>query len=128
MDTMPHPNSVPLREVVAEIQRLYGEAVDPVASRFAFERRPGAGEIKGGLEELILTTNKGAFVGGGWAGIQPKPAKTVNDDTYGPNADLKAILNSPGGKYAPAKPVRAKLTEMVVQAWDVSGKGTQARP
>ena len=78
----------------------------------------GAGGIKGGLEELILTTNQGAFVGGGWAGIQPKPAKRINDDTYGPGANVKTILSTPGGKYAPAKPVRAKLSEMVMQAWN----------
>jgi len=82
----------------------------------------GAGGVTGGLEEIILSANEGAFVGGGWAGIQPKPAKTINDDTYGANADIKAILNATGGRYAPAKDVRAKLTEMVAESWNASGK------
>jgi lipid-binding SYLF domain-containing protein len=82
----------------------------------------GAGGITGGLEEIILTTNEGAFVGGGWAGIQPKPAKKINDDTYGPNTDIKSILNVPGGKYTPARQVRARLSEMVVEAWNLSGR------
>jgi lipid-binding SYLF domain-containing protein len=77
----------------------------------------GAGEVKGGLEELVLSTNEGAFVGGGWAGIQPKPATAINDDVYGPKANVKQILSVPGGRYAPAKAVRSKLTEMVVEAW-----------
>ncbi len=59
----------------------------------------GAGGINGGLETLILTTNQGAFLGGGWAGIQPHPADKLNSEIYGPNPDLSAILSVPGGKY-----------------------------
>jgi hypothetical protein len=77
----------------------------------------GAGEIKGGLEELVMTTNQGAFVGGGWAGIQPKPATIINDDAYGANADIRSILAVSGGRYVPANALRAKLTEIVVEAW-----------
>jgi GTP-binding protein EngB required for normal cell division len=65
METVPSPNPVPLREVVAEIQRIYGDAVDPVASRFAFERRPGAGEIKGPPTVLLLgnhSSGKSTFI------------------------------------------------------------------
>jgi lipid-binding SYLF domain-containing protein len=71
----------------------------------------GAGGIKGGLEELILTTNQGAFVGGGWAGIQPRPAKQINDELYRPGADLKQVLSVPGGRYAPAIPVRVDRSQ-----------------
>ncbi len=78
----------------------------------------GSGEIKGGLEQIILTTDKGAFAGSAWAEIQPKPAKTLNDDIYGPNADLKSILDVPGGKYAPATQIRELLTKMVLDAWN----------
>jgi lipid-binding SYLF domain-containing protein len=86
----------------------------------------GAGGIKGGLEELILTTNQGAFLGGGWAGIQPRPATPINDDTYGPGTDITRILGVPGGKYAPANPVRAKLTDMVMESWNTRGNAPVA--
>ncbi len=82
----------------------------------------GAGEMKGGLELLILTTNKGAFLGGGWADTKPTPATKLNDDIYGPNANVNAILAAPGGKYAPATELRTRLAKMVAEAWDVSGK------
>jgi len=82
----------------------------------------GAGGLSGGLEAIILSTNQGAFLGGGWTGVQPKPAKALNDDTYGPDADLRAILDTPGGKIAAAREVRAKLTQMVVESWTTSGK------
>jgi lipid-binding SYLF domain-containing protein len=84
----------------------------------------GAGGVSGGLEEIILTSNQGVFFGGGWSGIQPKPEKTINDDIYGANADIRAILDRPGGTYAPAKEIRAKLTQMVTEAWDTSHKTT----
>jgi len=82
----------------------------------------GTGGISGGLEAIILSTNQGAFLGGGWTGVQPKPAEDLNYETYGPHADLRAILDKPGGKYAPAKDLRAKLTHMVVESWDTSHK------
>jgi lipid-binding SYLF domain-containing protein len=82
----------------------------------------GAGGVSGGLEEIILTSNEGVFIGGGWSGIQPKPEKTINDDIYGPNTDIRAVLDRPGGDYAPAREIRAKLTQMVLEAWDTSHK------
>jgi hypothetical protein len=81
-----------------------------------------AGGASGGLEEVVVTANQGAFLGGGWTDIQPQPANVINDDIYGPNADLHAILMAPGGRFAPANPVRARLSQMVVEAWDTSSK------
>jgi len=82
----------------------------------------GAGSMKGGLELLIITTNTGAFLGGGWGETKTDPATKLNEDIYGPNADLVAILNAPGGKYAPAAGLRAKLSKMVQTAWNGQAK------
>src|SRR3954447_5527610 len=54
----------------------------------------GTGQINGGLEQLTVTINEGAYLGGGWTGIQAKPAKEINGAAYGPNTDLMTILNA----------------------------------
>lgn len=80
----------------------------------------GAGGVNGGLQMLIVSTNEGLSLGGGLATISTKPAADLNAQAYGPDADVKAILAAPGGKYAPARQLRAELTEMVRQAWSIS--------
>ena len=52
----------------------------------------GTGELKGGLEMIMLSTNKGAFAGGGWAEVTPVLASKLNDAIYGKNADVGQIL------------------------------------
>ena len=76
------------------------------------------GGLKGGLEMIILSTNEGAFAGGGWAEAKPSLAQPLNDELYGKNADVSQILAAPGGKYAPAIKLRQVLSQMVVQAWE----------
>ena len=76
------------------------------------------GELKGGLEMIILSTNEGAFAGGGWAEVKPSLAKPLNDEIYGKNVDVSQILAARGGKYAPAIKVRQILSQMVVEAWE----------
>jgi len=84
----------------------------------------GAGGITGGLEMIILSTNKGAFLGSSWSGLSPKPAPEINAAIYGAaGGDPKAILATPGARYAPAAPIRATLTKMVVQSWETKGDG-----
>ena len=78
----------------------------------------GTGELKGGLEMIILSTNKGAFAGGGWAEVTPVLASKLNDEIYGKNADVSQILAVPGGKYGPAIKVRQVLSQMVGEAWE----------
>jgi lipid-binding SYLF domain-containing protein len=78
----------------------------------------GTGELKGGLEMIILSTNKGVFGGGGWAEVKPVLASTLNDEIYGKNANVTQILAVPGGKYAPAVKVRRVLSQMVAEAWE----------
>ena len=78
----------------------------------------GTGEIKGGLEMIILSTNKGAFAGGGWAEVKPVLASKLNDEIYGKNADVRQILAGRGGQYGPAIKVRQVLSKMVVEAWE----------
>jgi lipid-binding SYLF domain-containing protein len=79
----------------------------------------GAGGLKGGLELIIVSTNEGVFLGGGMSTITPVPEKKRNDEIYGSNANPTAILAGNGGKYVPAEKVRAKLSQMVVEAWGI---------
>jgi hypothetical protein len=81
----------------------------------------GAGGLKGGLELIIVSTNEGVFLGGGMSTITPLPQKILNDEIYGGNANITAILAANGGKYAPAEKVRGKLSHMVVEAWGIPG-------
>jgi lipid-binding SYLF domain-containing protein len=78
----------------------------------------GTGGIKGGLEMIMLSTNKGAFLGGGWAEAKTALASTLNEEIYGKSADISQILAAPGGKYAPAIKVRQVLSRMVGEAWE----------
>jgi lipid-binding SYLF domain-containing protein len=78
----------------------------------------GTGEIKGGLEMIMLSTNKGAFAGGGWAEAKSTLDSKLNDEVYGKNPNIGQILAESGGKYAPAVKLRQLLSRMVVQAWE----------
>lgn len=78
----------------------------------------GTGGIKGGLEMIMLSTNEGAFGGGGWAEVTPALAMNLNDEIYGKSANVSQILAVPGGKYAPAIKLRNLLGRMVVEAWE----------
>jgi lipid-binding SYLF domain-containing protein len=78
----------------------------------------GTGEIKGGLEMIMLSTNEGAFAGGGWAEVTPALAMNLNDGIYGKSANVSQILAVPGGKYTPAIKLRNLLGRMVVEAWE----------
>jgi lipid-binding SYLF domain-containing protein len=78
----------------------------------------GTGELKGGLEMIMLSTNEGAFGGGGWAEVKPVLATKLNDAIYGKNADVNQILAVRGGKYGPAIKVRQVLSQMVLEAWE----------
>jgi lipid-binding SYLF domain-containing protein len=57
----------------------------------------GTGGLKGGLEMIMLSTNEGAFAGGGWAEAKSSLATQLNDGIYGANADVSQILATPGG-------------------------------
>ncbi len=78
----------------------------------------GTGGLKGGLEMIMLSTNEGAFAGGGWAEAKSSLATQLNDGIYGANADVSQILATPGGKYAPAIKIRRVLSQMVAEAWE----------
>jgi lipid-binding SYLF domain-containing protein len=77
----------------------------------------GAGALDSGLELLIISSSEGLSLGGGVATIDPNPAKELNQQAYGPDPDLKAILSVPGEKYVPAAGLRNDLTAIVSKAW-----------
>ena len=78
----------------------------------------GTGELKGGLEMILLSTNTGAFAGGGWAEVTPTLAGKLNDELYGATTEVRRILAGPGGKYGPAIKLRQMLSQMVAEAWE----------
>jgi GTPase SAR1 family protein len=54
-----------LAEVAREVQRVYEEAIDPLAEKYFFERRPTSGEIKGPPMVLFLgnhSSGKSTFI------------------------------------------------------------------
>jgi len=56
---------ITLDRLSAEVQRIYEEAVDPISSRFVFERRPQMGEIQGPPTVLLLgnhSSGKSTFI------------------------------------------------------------------
>ncbi len=45
----------------------------------------------------MVTTSKGAFLGGGFADMKMSETKGLNQAAYGANHDMNAILSKPGG-------------------------------
>jgi lipid-binding SYLF domain-containing protein len=67
---------------------------------------------------IMLSTNKGAFAGGGWAEAKATLDSKLDDEVYGKNPNVRQILAGPGGKYAPAVKLRQLLSRIVVEAWE----------
>ena len=77
----------------------------------------GAGGVHGGLEVIIVTTAKGAFLGTGLADMKMSEMKELNREAYGKNFDLNSVLSKPGGRFKPADELRAHLKAAVVSSW-----------
>ena len=77
----------------------------------------GAGGLHGGLEVIIVTTAKGAFLGTGLADMKMSEMMKLNQAAYGADYDMNAILSRPGGKFKQADELRAHLKEAVVKSW-----------
>ena len=77
----------------------------------------GAGGIHGGLEVIMVTTSKGAFLGGGFADMKMSEIKGLNQAAYGANHDMIAILSKPGGKFQQAEELRGHLKDAVIKSW-----------
>ena len=75
------------------------------------------GGIHGGWEVLMVTTSKGAFLGGGFADMKMSEIKGLNQAAYGANHDMNAILSKPGGKFQQAAELRAHLKDAVIKSW-----------
>ena len=77
----------------------------------------GAGGLHGGLEVIIVTTAKGAFLGTGLADMKMSEIKELNQEAYGKDYDMNAILSKPGGNFKQADELRAHLKEAVIKSW-----------
>ena len=52
-------------EIIRAVDRIYREAIDPLADSFAFERRPSEGEVSGPPTVLIVgnhSSGKSTFI------------------------------------------------------------------
>ncbi|MBI4564714.1 MAG: dynamin family protein [Planctomycetes bacterium] len=74
-----------LSDIALAVQRIYGEAIDPLEERFAFERRPGESEIAGAPTVLFLgnhSSGKSTFINHLLAAPVQKTGLAPTDDTF----------------------------------------------
>jgi len=103
-----------LDDVALSVQRIYREAVDPLASKFAFEKRPDEGEIAGAPTVLFLgnhSSGKSTFINHLLGAPVQKTGLAPTDDaftvlTFGGSEeerDGQAVVSTPTLPYAGLK-------------------------
>lgn len=103
-----------LDDVASTVQRLYREAVDPLSAKFAFEKRPDAGEISGAPTVLLLgnhSSGKSTFINHLLGGAVQKTGLAPTDDaftvlTFGgaeEERDGQAVVSTPTMPYGGLK-------------------------
>lgn len=75
-----------------------------------------AGGASGGIEMLTVSSNKGFYVGGALEGIKIWLNDDINQQAYGEDFDLDAVVKSTGGNFMPAVGIRSKLEKAAHQA------------
>lgn len=103
-----------LDDVALSVQRIYREAVDPLAAKFAFEKRPDEGEIAGAPTVLFLgnhSSGKSTFINHLLGAPVQKTGLAPTDDaftvlTFGGSEeerDGQAVVSTPTLPYAGLK-------------------------
>jgi lipid-binding SYLF domain-containing protein len=82
----------------------------------------GAGGLADGLGVLIVSTAKGAFLGGGLTDVDISLANDINASLYGADADIKKILASTKGEIRELEEIRRILTDAVHASWWAGSK------
>jgi len=77
-----------------------------------------AGGRSGGLQVLTVSTNKGAFAGGGLARTTMSPSKEYNTAIYGPDADLMTIAAGDGRSKGIAQGLQELLSKTTQDSWN----------
>jgi lipid-binding SYLF domain-containing protein len=73
--------------------------------------------VKGGLEVIVISTSKGAFLGSMMGDEEINIVKSLNEQAYGPGYNITEILSKPGGSLPAADKIRSDLQAAVVKAW-----------
>jgi lipid-binding SYLF domain-containing protein len=71
---------------------------------------------KGGIQVLMVSSNKGAYFGGSFEGLRISADQKLNREAYGPDFDLNKIIKNKGGAYQPADNIRAMLEKAAHEA------------
>lgn len=82
-----------------------------------------AGGASGGIELLMVSTNKGVFLGGSFEGVTISVDDELNRKAYGDSFDLTVTISNTGGGYLPAESIRRILEQAAYEA--VWGKAQQ---
>ncbi len=75
-----------------------------------------AGGASGGIEMLMVSTNKGLFLGGSFEGVTISIDDEMNRQAYGDSFELNEIISNTGGKYLPAESIRRTLKRSAYEA------------
>jgi len=78
-----------------------------------------AGGRSGGLQVLTVSTNKGAFAGGGLARTTMSPSKEYNTAIYGPDIDLMTIAAGDGRSKGIAQGLQELLSKTTQDSWNL---------
>jgi len=78
-----------------------------------------AGGRSGGLQVLMVSTNTGAFAGGGLARTQMRPSKEYNDGIYGAGIDLLTIAAGDGRSKGIAQELQELLSKTTQDSWNL---------
>lgn len=77
----------------------------------------GSGGIEGGLEVILVSTSKGAYLGTVMGDQDINVLQSLNEQAYGKGYDIATILSQSGGSLAVADGLRNDLKDAVIQSW-----------
>ena len=75
-----------------------------------------AGGASGGIEMLMVSSNKGVFLGGSFEGVTISIDDEMNRQAYGDAFEINEIVSDSGGIYLPAESIRRTLKRSAYEA------------
>jgi SH3 domain-containing YSC84-like protein 1 len=104
-------------ELLAGVAKVGGSGGFALASWGASAN--AAGGVSGGIQVLTMSTNKGAFAGGGMERTEMSAATEYNDVSYGVGSQLVTIATGSGRGKIVAEKLQTLLGDATMAAWDV---------
>ncbi len=93
--------------------RIGGSADATIVKGLSGKAAGGAG----GIEFLMVSSNKGVYLGGSLEGVRLRLDDKLNRQAYGEDFDVATLLaDTDGGQYPAADPIRARLSETAYNA------------